>query len=280
VAFAVGRDQGLVHRVGSTNKSKSSVHPCDRRKLSTKGSVSTTGKTVQFTRPGLVEEYSVSMEGVRQDFVITARPAGAGDLTLWLDVNGAEVHSAPSGITLRPKNSRRTIAYNRLRVIDANGMELGASMEAFSAEYDRINSKSSAKARKLAKNHTIAEEPSITQCSDSGETAPMIAVFVNDRDATYPVRVDPTFSDANWVSMGGIAGANGTVRAAATDGSGNLYIGGDFSLAGSVYASRIAKWDGISWSALQNALIRRLRINNVREVVIGNHGRNKIHLFW
>ena len=35
---------------------------------------------------------------------------------------------------------------------------------------------------------------------------------------------DSTFSDANWSSMGGLPGANGEVRAAVIDGSGNPYI--------------------------------------------------------
>jgi hypothetical protein len=39
-----------------------------------------TGQTVRFTRAGLVEEYSVSMDGVRQDFVVPQKPAGDGQL--------------------------------------------------------------------------------------------------------------------------------------------------------------------------------------------------------
>jgi hypothetical protein len=31
--------------------------------------------------------------------------------------------------------------------------------------------------------------------------------------AVYPVRIGPTFSDANWSSMGGIPGADGVVSA-------------------------------------------------------------------
>src|SRR5436309_11175746 len=58
------------------------------------------------------------------------------------------------------------------------------------------------------------------------------------------------FTDANWLSMGGLPGLNATVRAAATDVSGNLYVGGDFSIAGDVFASRVAKWNGTSWSRL------------------------------
>ena len=55
------------------------------------------------------------------------------------------------------------------------------------------------------------------------------------------------FTDANWSSMGGFPGANGEVRAVVIDASGNLYIGGSFTVVGDV----IAKWDGINWSPLR-----------------------------
>ncbi len=29
----------------------------------------------------------------------------------------------------------------------------------------------------------------------------MLAVLLDDADAVYPVRIDPTFSDANWIGM-------------------------------------------------------------------------------
>src|SRR2546428_6141022 len=38
------------------------------------GTVSIDGENVRFIRPGLVEEYTVSMDGVRQDFIIEQRP--------------------------------------------------------------------------------------------------------------------------------------------------------------------------------------------------------------
>jgi hypothetical protein len=81
-----------------------------------------------------------------------------------------------------------------------------------------------------------------------------LAVVVNDAEAVYPVRIDPTFSDANWVSMGGFPGANGQVYAAVTDGSGNLYIGGDFTVVGNTIANYIAQWNGSSWSALGSGM--------------------------
>jgi hypothetical protein len=61
---------------------------------------------------------------------------------------------------------------------------------------------------------------------------------------------NPTFSDANWISFGGLPGANGTVVVTAVDGQGNLYIGGVFSQVGNTAAHSIAKWDGSTWSTL------------------------------
>jgi hypothetical protein len=68
------------------------------------------------------------------------------------------------------------------------------------------------------------------------------------------VRIDPTFSDANWISMGGIPGVSGTVSAAVVDGAGNLYIAGVFTLVGDLFITNIAKWNGSSWSALGSGI--------------------------
>jgi hypothetical protein len=64
----------------------------------------------------------------------------------------------------------------------------------------------------------------------------------------------PTFTDANWISMGTLPGTDGSVYAAGVDGSGNLYIGGDFSVVGEVVANQIAKWNGSNWSALGSGM--------------------------
>ena len=63
-----------------------------------------------------------------------------------------------------------------------------------------------------------------------------------------------TFSDANWMSMGGIQGANGLVQTVAVDGAGNLYVGGRFNVIGDLVANYIAKWDGTRWSALGSGM--------------------------
>ena len=57
---------------------------------------------------------------------------------------------------------------------------------------------------------------------------------------------------SSWLPVGSGNGfrSNSTIYALTLDGSGNLYAGGNFSYAGSVEASRVAKWDGLSWSVL------------------------------
>jgi hypothetical protein len=207
------------------------------------GTVSSDKQTVRFIRPGLVEEYSVTIDGVRQDFVVTQRPMGTGALEVQLTVRGAAVEQAADGAQLVLEKSGRRIAYSRLRVSDARGRELPARMELVG----RSSSLSIAASREAHIRMTgegVAERP----------RAPQLAVVVDDTNAVYPVRVDPTFSDANWTSVGGLPGANHWVRAAVTDGTGNVYIGGDFTIVGETTANYIAKWDGNSWSALGSGL--------------------------
>jgi hypothetical protein len=93
------------------------------------------------------------------------------------------------------------------------------------------------------------------------DTVRAIAVIGND------VYVGGTFTNAGTVAVNGIAkwdgsnwsalengvtdqfGVSSTVRALAVSGT-DLYVGGQFSNAGSITANRIAKWNGSSWSAL------------------------------
>ena len=189
--------------------------------LADTGAVGVDSQTVRFERAGLVEEYAVSLDGVRQDFVVTEKPAGVGELELHLAVTGARVKATTYGAQLALAQSERKIAYSRLRVTDATGKELTARIEV----------------RNRSEIQHLKSEMGLT-------------VVVNDTGAVYPVRIDPTFSDANWVSMGGVDGTDGQVQAIAVDGSGNLYIGGEFAVAGNVLANNIAKWNGSSWSAL------------------------------
>jgi hypothetical protein len=213
--------------------------------LSATGVVSVEGQTVRFTRSGLVEEYTVSMDGVKQDFLVLERPGESrvrarqlggrlgeaalpgldAELRLGLAVTGAQVEQTAYGAQLVLEQSGRKIAYSRLKVTDATGKELPAWME-------------------------VADKSEIR----NQKSKIVLVMVVADTDAVYPVRIDPTFSDANWISLGGIPGANGVVYASAVDDSGNLYIAGNFTLVGEVMATNIAKWNGNAWSALGSGL--------------------------
>jgi hypothetical protein len=200
----------------------STLNPQLSTVLVTTGKVCVNDKLVRFTRPGLTEEYSVSVDGVRQDFVIESPPLNPqrstlnqsmGDLRVELALSGARAEAAAGGVRLRLDGSGRALAYSRLRVEDATGRELTARLEVLSAD--------------------------------------KLAVNVADANATYPVRIDPTFSDCDWVSLG--SGVNGCVLALAVSGT-NLYAGGQFTTAGGVSATNIAKWDGSAWSALGSGI--------------------------
>lgn len=116
----------------------------ERFMLPTGGQISVQDETVRFTRPGLVEEYSVSMDGVRQDFFVLENPGvrvpetglacdleplSRAELRVELSVTGARVEQTAYGAKLVLEHSGRKVAYSRLRVTDANGKELPARME-------------------------------------------------------------------------------------------------------------------------------------------------------
>ncbi len=73
--------------------------------------------------------------------------------------------------------------------------------------------------------------------------------------------------------MGDLPGADSPVWAAVVDGSGNLYIGGDFAVVGNIIANHIAKWNGSSWRSLGSGMnngVRALAVSgSVTEVSAG-----------
>jgi hypothetical protein len=253
------------------------------------GSVEVAGSVARFLRPGLTEEYRVSVDGVQQDFIIAQRPGGQGPLCVDLDVAGAKAEPLVNGARLVLEGSGRKLNYHRLRVTDATGKELPARMEVLSESArgsypfiaDQGNSTSQS-ARGLAQSKTLREfkggmsRRQLLDCasplalSDDAANAsealkvgtmkrpevraPALAVLVEDTEAVYPIRIDPTFSDADWYSLGGIPGANGDVYAFVVDSSGSPYIGGDFTVVGEAMANRIAKWNGSAWSALGSGM--------------------------
>ncbi len=242
------------------------------------GRVAVNGGVVQFLRDGLVEEYSTSIDGVRQDFVVLTKPVGADGLRVGLSVDGAQVRGAGDGAQLILNESGRKLSYSRLRVTDAEGRELAARIE--------VGENSAARAPRQARearalpededsNYAVTEEARALPGEEDSNYAVMreahavprgnskfevrnstfeMAVVVDDTDAVYPVRIDPTFSDDNWIGIGGHSGASLYVYAVHAGDDGHLYVGGIFRSIGGVIARNVAMWNGTSWQALGDGL--------------------------
>ena len=210
--------------------------------LASTGKVRVVDAVVRWERSGLTEEYSVSTDGVRQDFIIERRPPGEGHLRLELELSGAQAEAAAYGAKLILNGSRRELAYSRLRATDTTGKELSAKLEVLSAS--------------------------------------LLAVRVDDQGAAYPVRVDPTFSDANWVSLGGLPGADETVFAMITDtNAGRLYVGGSFAAIGTAVAAGVAAWNGTNWSGLGAGLggtVRALALDGAGNLYAAGYFTNAV----
>lgn len=180
------------------------------------GRVEVDGKFARWLREDLGEEYSVSADGIRQDFLIPRRVPGAGPLRVELEVSGAEARPADGGAKLALADGGRTLVYHRLKAEDHRGRELPVRLEVRSGR--------------------------------------RMELVLDDARAEYPVRIDPTFTDAQWVSLGGVPGADGVVEAAVVDGAGDLYVGGSFLTAGTAAANFVARWNGSEWLPLGSGL--------------------------
>ena len=189
------------------------------------------------------------MDGVQQDFIIAQRPLGESELRVELDAEGGAAEPLTNGARLVLEASGREIAYGRVRVTDATGREFPARIEVLSAGEEVASFR-------IKRTNDVLEKAKLLTSSARGSTmlASALAILVKDEGAVYPLRIDPTFSDANWVSMGSLPGANSAVSAAVVDVSGNLYVGGYFTVAGNVVANGVAKWNGSSWTPLGSGM--------------------------
>jgi hypothetical protein len=113
------------------------------------------GDRVTFARaPGLTEWYVNGAGGLEHGFTLERRPAGDGDtLRFEVSLEGARAAALPDG-ALALDSGAATMRYEDLRVWDATGRHLDASMRPGAAGF---------------------------------------VVEVDDAGATYPVTVDPTF---------------------------------------------------------------------------------------
>ncbi|MEI6138495.1 MAG: T9SS type A sorting domain-containing protein [Mariniphaga sp.] len=175
------------------------------------GLISIGTNAVLLNRGNLSERFTASSDGIRQDFILSKAPLGTQDLSVMLELKGAVAANSAQGVSIKMDNGRK-LEYHNLYITDAAGKVLKGEMNAVSEG--------------------------------------LIAINVNDANAVYPLTIDPTITDADWVALNtSIPGTSGVINAIAISGS-DIYVGGDFIAAGSGLANYIAKWNGSDWSAL------------------------------
>jgi hypothetical protein len=114
VAVAVGRQEGGRASPRAQTSSGKVREPglAGTLALPGAGTVEVAEGLARLVRPNLVEEYSVSVDGVRQDFVVGEKPGGEGALRVELEVAGAQAEPLVKGARLVLVGSGRKLAYS------------------------------------------------------------------------------------------------------------------------------------------------------------------------
>ncbi len=90
-----------------------------------------------------------------------------------------------------------------------------------------------------------------------------VAHGIGQIDHSSATACEDRWDDRFWPN-----GVNGPVWALASDGAGNIYIGGSFSIAGDSFAGNIAKWDGSRWSTLGPGVSGGLNWTGVSDIAV------------
>ncbi|MFN0242843.1 MAG: hypothetical protein ACKVWV_08140 [Planctomycetota bacterium] len=106
-----------------------------------------------------------------------------------------------------------------------------------------------------------AARPNLSRCERAHATLPPLAnrwLRASIALVAFSFMSLPAHAQClQWRGQGGHSGLNGIVRASAVydDGTGPaLFVGGEFTTAGGLVASGVAKWDGERWSALGDGI--------------------------
>lgn len=123
------------------------------------------GSTLVFNSSTLDIEYVNSTKGLRQNFIVKEKPLGSGDLMVRLnltsDLKASQASSSKIAFHVDGNNNDVKMIYDDLKVWDANGTLLEAEL-------------------KLNKQNNS------------------INIVVDDREAVYPVTIDPLNRTAEW----------------------------------------------------------------------------------
>ncbi len=116
---------------------------------------------LRFDYPAFSIEYVNNESGLRQNFIVSKKPAGNKDLEILLKIDGdLSASVVNNALQFKNKNGATALFYTDLKVWDANNRMMHATME-------------------------LRDENSL-------------AILVNDRNAVYPLTVDPINKTPEW----------------------------------------------------------------------------------
>lgn len=99
-----------------------------------------------------------------------------------------------------------------------------------------------------------------------------ISSIAHEPGNAYRTRINPAFSDADWIALNtALPGANGNVNAIGVGAEGNVYFAGEFTVFGAIAANHIVQWNGTNWLPLGagvNGPIRTLMVRG-SDVYVG-----------
>ncbi len=156
------------------------------------------GNTAFIENENIRFDYTNNENGMRQDFIVKSKPEGEGSLRLTIEAQTKlKMILGEDGLMFRDKDDDLKLKYSSLKCWDANGKTLNAYFE---------------------------NEPYVYNNSNSEIPNSNFSIVVDDKDAVYPVTIDPLSSTPSWSAQINQANANfGWSVATAGDVNGDGY---------------------------------------------------------
>ncbi|MCG3172124.1 MAG: hypothetical protein GMKNLPBB_00269 [Myxococcota bacterium] len=139
---------------------------------------------IEIQRPGVREYFRNLADGLEHGFYVDDKPAGDGGLKVTVMFNGMQARAEQGGQTVVFTDGKRDVLqYTELKVFDGAGRKLDARMSV---------------------------ETLPTGVNAKGDLTPArsaVVIAVNDRDARYPIHIDPVITPPSWLYESNIAAA-------------------------------------------------------------------------
>ncbi len=175
------------------------VESCELR--DDRSELQTAGKKAWIENDLMRIDYTNTVEGMRQDFIIKKKPVNDSKLRLDLSARtNLKMIVGADALMFKNENGEEKMKYSALKVWDANGKQLRAYFE-----------------RNLdsgVKNYELRNEDE--HCAmNMHQTIPnskflipnSFSIVVNDDDADYPITIDPLSTSPSWSAESNQAGA-------------------------------------------------------------------------